>query len=161
MRMNQGESWHMGLYGYWGPGRQRAALFHTRSRSFLLGIVLDIHSLPKACGGKSCCKIWRMELYGHRRTSRYEWFEQTYAKPLIPRVCSKVQCPQAQNDQKHFRDDVLGSYKAISGTQACCFASGRWFFKAEIKVAHHIPNAMTADEIFYLIGDREDMLRDP
>ena len=55
----------------------------------------------------------------------------------------------------------LAHIKPSVEPQACCFASGKWFFKAEIKVAHLIPNAMTADEIFYLIGNREDMLRDP
>lgn len=55
----------------------------------------------------------------------------------------------------------LAHIKPSVEPQACCFASGKWFFKAEIKVAHLIPNAMTADGIFYLIGNREDMLRDP
>ena len=55
----------------------------------------------------------------------------------------------------------LAHIKPSVEPQACCFATGKWFFKAEIKVAHLIPNAMTADEIFYLIGNREDMLRDP
>lgn len=66
-----------------------------------------------------------------------------------------------QHDQGRFRDDVLGLYDAISGTQAYSCVSAKWFPKAEVKAAYLVPKAMTADEILYLFGADEDTSKDP
>lgn len=92
------------------------------------------------------------------------FFERAYAQSLIPRVMGSSARKPLQynrNDQRRFRDDVLGSYEAINGGLAYCCASGQWFPKEKIKVAHLVPKAMTADEILYLFGAREETSRDP
>jgi len=101
--------------------------------------------------------------------ARIKFVEEAYTKTLVARIQSlsgnQEKCPISKHDMQRFRQVVIerygGFYCATGEQQVWCHITGRAWAKEVVKAAHIVPKGLGGEEIAFLFGESEFVLKDP